>query len=227
MPFIRKSVRFRRIFSGTRGSPMNSKLTKLLIIVAVLAGIYLLVIQPMRSFLKEVAGNIAIKDASDIITAAINDAIAQKMGQGLYDYDYFVALQKDSEGNVTAISANMSRINTLSSEILLDVVEATNNGQFDLSIPLGNLLDSNLFLGRGPDIPVKIIMNSSSHADFHNELTSAGINQSKHQIILDVKVEIDVLMPWEVLSTEVNSEILIAETIIVGKVPETYFSLQP
>ena len=72
---------------------------------------------------------------------------------------------------------------------------------------------------------VKIIMLTSSYADFRNEIESAGINQVKHQIILEVRVQIDVMLPWEVKSTEVVSEVLIAETVLVGKVPDTYLNL--
>lgn len=167
----------------------------------------------------------ALSDASDMITATINDKINEKMSAGQYTYDYFVNLQKDNDGNITAISANMARINTLSSEILQEVIAATNSGMHDLNIPLGNLLGMNLLLGRGPNVPVKILMLTSSFADFRNELSSAGINQIKHQIILEVRVEIDVLLPWEMRSTEVVSEVLIAETVLVGKVPNSYLNM--
>lgn len=203
---------------GGRGS-----LTALMLLIVVAA--FLIAAIPVSKFLKNIAGQMALSDATDKITATINDKINEKMSQGQYDYDYFVSLQKDAQGNITAISANMTRINTLSSEILQQVIAATNNGEMDLSIPVGNLLGSNLLLGRGPHIPVKVIMLTSSFADFRNELSSAGINQIKHQIILEVRVQIDVLMPWEVQSTEVLSEVLIAETIIVGKVPNTYLTL--
>lgn len=226
MSYFRKSVRFRRMFSGGQGSAGNSFFLKILLAISLLAIFFYAVIVPMRAFLKEVAGNIALSDATDMITAVINEAIGDKMSEGIYDYDYFVSLKKDDQGSITAISANMARINKLSSELLQEVISTTNSGQLDLEIPLGNLLDSNLLLGRGPDIPVKIIMLTSSYADFRNELTSVGINQSKHQIILELTVEIDVLMPWEVRSTKVLSEVLIAETIVVGKVPETYFGIQ-
>ena len=106
-----------------------------------------------------------------------------------------------------------------------EVIAATNNGLEDINIPIGNLLGSNLLLGRGPKVPVKIIMLTSSYSDFRNELEAVGINQVKHQIILEVRVQIDVLLPWEVQSTEVVSEVLIAETVLVGKVPDTYLNL--
>ena len=95
-----------------------------------------------------------------------------------------------------------------------------------LEIPIGNLLGSSLLLGRGPDIPVDITMLSSSRVDFKNELVSAGINQTKHQMKLDVVIDIDVIMPWRTVSTQVVSEILIAETVIVGQVPQTYLDME-
>lgn len=175
-------------------------------------------------FLKRVAGDMALSDATDLITATVNDKINEKMSEGQYSYDYFVNLQKDKDGSVTAISANMARINTLSSEILQDVIKSTDSGALDIEIPLGNLMGSNLLLGRGPKIPVKVIMLTSSYSDFKSELLSAGINQTKHQLVLEVRVQIDVLMPWEVRSTEVVTEVIIAETVLVGKVPEAYYT---
>lgn len=221
MPFIRRRAPRR---SPLRRSLMHpEKRAAALSLVAILALTAVAVVA--GSFLKRIAGDMALSDASDMITATINDKINEKMSAGQYTYDYFVNLQKDNDGNITAISANMARINTLSSEILQEVIAATNSGMHDLNIPLGNLLGMNLLLGRGPNVPVKILMLTSSFADFRNELSSAGINQIKHQIILEVRVEIDVLLPWEMRSTEVVSEVLIAETVLVGKVPNSYLNM--
>ena len=90
---------------------------------------------------------------------------------------------------------------------------------------MGNLLGSTLLLGRGPLVPVEITMLTSSRVDLKNELISAGINQTKHQIKLDVVIDIDVILPWSTVSTRVDSEILVAETVVVGRVPETYFNV--
>ncbi|MEG0777353.1 MAG: sporulation protein YunB [Oscillospiraceae bacterium] len=230
MPFTSRNIylRFRRSLSRPPKPrrPFGSAEKKAAIILIAIILIIAFAILPTGVFLKNISSQIALSDATDLITATINDTINEKMREGQYNYDYFVTLQKDSDGKVTAIAANMARINIMSSEILQEVITATNSGKLNLNIPLGNLLGSNLLLGRGPDIPIKIIMLTSSYADFRNELVSAGINQIKHQIILEIRVEIDVLMPWEVKSTEVLSEVLIAETIIVGDVPDTYLSFQ-
>ena len=224
MPFIRNHIYYKRPLVRRRAPKRSSEKKAAAFAIFVIIGLCVTIILA-GNFLKNISGEMALSDATDMITATINDKINEKMSEGQYTYDYFVNLQKDQEGNVTAISANMARINTLSSEILQDVIASTNSGQLDENIPLGNLLGSNLMLGRGPKIPVKITMLTSSYADFRNELSSAGINQIKHQIILEVKVQIDVLLPWEVKSTEVVSEVLIAETVIVGKVPNAYLNL--
>ena len=179
---------------------------------------------PAVLYFRELAGRMAISDATDIVTLAVNKAIRERMADGDYDYNYFVTLDRDNDGEIVAIMMNMSRVNDLSSAMLSDVVSAADSGQLDLHIPVGDLLGSNLLLGRGPEIPVLVTMLTSSCADFRNDLSSAGINQTKHQILLELIVDIDVLLPWEVLSTQIVSEVLVAETIIVGKVPETYMN---
>lgn len=208
-----------------RRSPGNSpNIFALLLIFLLIVGL-IVFFSKATGFLKDIAAEMALSDASDLITYVVNEKINEKMSEGKYDYDYFVTLQKDDSGKVSAISANMTRINALSSVILREVIDSTTGGEIDLYIPIGNLSGSNLLLGRGSKIPVKVIMLTSSFADFRNELTSAGINQIKHQIILEITVQIDVLMPWEMRSTEIQSEVLIAETIIVGQVPNTYLNL--
>ncbi len=225
MPFIRRRAPLKRPIRRRPRMPRRSPEEKaaaftIFILLALTVAIAL-----VGHYLKNVASEMALSDASDMITAVINDKINEKMSKGQYTYDYFVNLEKDNNGKITAISANMSRINTLSSEILQEVIAATNSGFLNENIPLGNLIGSNLLLGKGPKIPIKITMLTSSYADFRNELEAAGINQVKHQIILEVKVQIDVMMPWEIMSTEVTSEVLIAETVLVGDVPNAYLAL--
>lgn len=225
MPFIRRRAPLRQTFHHAPRRRAVSAQKKMALFTIFIVLSFSVAIVFIGRFLKDISGQMALSNASDTITAAINDKINEKMSEGQYDYNYFVTLQKDNSGNITAISANMARINTLSSEILQEVIAATNSGMMDIDIPLGNLLGSNLLLGRGPNVPVKIIMLTSSYSDFRNELEAAGINQVKHQIILEVRVQIDVMLPWEVQSTEVVSEVLIAETVLVGKVPDTYLNL--
>ena len=69
-------------------------------------------------------------------------------------------------------------------------------------------------------------MLTSSRVEFSNSVVTAGINQTKHQINLEVFVDIDILIPWGTESAQVTSEVMIADTVIVGKVPDTYLNMQ-
>ena len=177
-------------------------------------------------FLKDLSSQIAVSDASDIVTVQINNAIADIMAEQDYSGDYFVSFEKSATGEVTAISSNMARINALSAQILHQVVGATENRTIEIGIPLGNLTGISLLMGRGPDIPVQIVVLTSSRVEFNNSIVTAGINQTKHQINLEVIVDIDILVPWGTESTQVITEVLIADTIVVGRVPDTYLSME-
>lgn len=177
-------------------------------------------------FLKNISCQIAVSDASDIVTKQINNAIAGIMAEGNYVGDYFVSFEKTASGEISAISSNMAKINALSAEILDRVVGATENHTLTVEIPAGNLTGVSLLMGRGPSVPVKIIVLTSSRVEFNNSVVTAGINQTKHQINLEVIVDIDILIPWESQSAQVITEVMIADTVIVGKVPETYLNMQ-
>ena len=177
-------------------------------------------------YFRSISTQIAISDASDLISMRINRAIAQIMSEGNYDADYFVTFEKGENGEVSAISCNMARINALSAEILDHVVGATENYTATVQIPLGNLSGLSLLMGRGPKVPVEIVTLTSSRVEFKNGIVTAGINQTKHQITLCIKVDIDILVPWGSESTQVVTEVLIADTVIVGQVPGTYLDIQ-
>ena len=140
-------------------------------------------------FLGKLSTQIAVSDATDIVTKAVNDSINEVIGQGIYGFDYFVNLDKDSDGSVTAITSNMAHINTLSTDILNSVIASTDNGVINVSIPFGNLTGLNLMLNKGPDVNVQIIMLTSSRVDFRNEVVSCGINQAKYQLVLEVTID--------------------------------------
>ena len=177
-------------------------------------------------FLGNLSTRMAVSDATDIVTKAVNDSINAVIGRGIYGFDYFINLEKDANGNVTAITSDMAHINTLSTDILNSVIESTDNGIITVGIPLGNLTGLNLLLNKGPDVNVQIIMLTSSRVDFRNEVVSCGINQAKYQLVLEVTIDIDILIPWGTESTSTVTEVIVADTVIVGKVPDTYLNME-
>jgi len=177
-------------------------------------------------FLKDISSQIAVSDASDIVSISVSNAISEVLASGEYSGDYFVDFEKDANGDVSAISSNMSKINTLSSKILEKVVGTTEKNSITVKIPFGNLTGISLLMGRGPKIPLKIIVLTSSRVEFNNSIVTAGINQTKHQINLEVIVDVEILVPWGSETAQVVTEVLIADTVVVGQVPETYLNME-
>ncbi len=218
--------RIYRIWKLRRSSPRHVLRRRINILPLILVLVFAVFVLKASAYLRRLAGEMAMSDAIDMVTLAVNDTVNRIMAEGDYSYDHFVSIEKDNEGNVAAISANMSRINAVSSMILAEVVAAAENGVLDIRVPIGNLLGSNILMGKGPEVLVEVITLTSSFIDIENEIISTGINQAKHKIILKIDVDVDILVPWDVLTTRVESNVLIAETVIVGKVPETYVDVE-
>ena len=202
--------------------PIRRRTGRLLRMLALLVLVGAFVFQVMR-YLRRLTEDMALSSVSDVLLYAVNDAVGRCMDLGEYSYDEFVSLEQDDTGAVTALTTNMVEVNALSSEILKEVVTATERGAMDIHLPLGSLLGSTFLMGKGPAVTVRIVPLTSSHVEIRNELTSAGINQTRHRILLEVDVDVTVLLPWSTADTRVSCQVLIAETVVVGSVPQSYF----
>ncbi len=153
----------------------------------------------------------------------INDAIDKQIEAGNIQYDRIVYFEKDLNGKITALKTNMSEVNRLKTSILNtinDEILALDTS--DLGIPLGSIFLSEFFSGRGPSIPVRILSIRNSEASFHSNFTEAGINQTLQQIVMEIRVDVSVLVLGRTESFTISSQVVVAETIIVGDVPDTY-----
>ena len=154
----------------------------------------------------------------------INDSIDRQIQNGNIQYDRMVYFEKDINGRITALKTNMSEVNRLKTDvinIINDEIMALDTT--DLGIPLGSIFLPEFLSGRGPQIPVTILSIRNSEATFSSSFTQAGINQTLHQLIMELSVDVTVLVLGQTNSFTVASQVVVAQTIIVGSVPETYF----
>ena len=162
--------------------------------------------------------------AQTIAAEAINRVVYQKMKEMNLTYYDLVTLEKDNNSKISAISANMSEINKVKAEFATAITEQlskTDNAV--ISVSLGKLL--NLPDG-GPKIKLHLNMYGNVNTDISDSFSEAGINQTKHTIHLDVKSYVRILVPFYSVKAEVDSCIPIAQTIIIGDVPNTYTNIE-
>lgn len=152
----------------------------------------------------------------------INDSVDRQIETGNIQYDRIVYFEKDLNGRITALKTNMSEVNRLKTDILNiinDEILAMDNS--DMGIPIGSLFLPEFLSGRGPSIPVNILSIRNSEAGFSSQFTQAGINQTLHQLNMQVSVDVSILVLGRAESFTVMSQVVVAETIIVGQVPDT------
>lgn len=208
-----RRLRYIRLSVKQRVLVWTAVMTVLLTVVAVVAVIH------MEPILVSMATARVSNTVNRVVVAAVNDAIQN----GEIDYAMLVDFEKDADGHVTALKSNMAAFNRLQSRIADDILlRLSEVSTTELSIPVGTLSGSSLLAGRGPAIKIKMQAVGSTTASFRNTFTSAGINQTRHQILLDVNVYMSILLPGFRTSTKVTNEISVAETVIVGSVPQTY-----
>ena len=153
----------------------------------------------------------------------INDAIDKQIESENIQYDRIVYFEKDLNGRITALKTNMSEVNRLKTDILNlinDEILALDTS--DLGIPLGSLILPEILAGKGPHIPVQILSIRNSDASFSSDFREAGINQTLQQLNMQISVDVAVLVLGETNYFTVSSQVVVAETIIVGQVPDTF-----
>ena len=198
---------------------LRKQLIRSLIIFAVLLAGFLAFRGKYRAVISELAQTQVKNSTSDLT----NDAIAKQIAAGNIRYDRIVYFEKDLDGRITALKTNMTEVNRLKTDILNiinDEILALDHS--DIGIPLGSLFLPEFLSGRGPSIPVHILSIRNSDAVFISDLTQAGINQTLHKLIMEVSIDVSVLILGQTGSFTLTSEVVVAETVIVGQVPDTY-----
>ena len=172
---------------------------------------------------RDAVEELAKTQVQNVTSDLINDAIDQQIETGKIQYDRIVYFEKDLNGRITALKTNISEVNRLKTDILNlinDEILALDTSQ--LSIPIGSLMLPEFFSGKGPGIPVHILAIRNSDASFESQFTEAGINQTLQQLTMHVLVDVSVLALGQTESFTVSSQVVVAETIIVGDVPDTF-----
>lgn len=202
---------------------MLRKLRSLLGLSVFLLVLFLVFFLMFRSRYRDIIQELAETQVKNTTSDLTNDAIAEQIADGIIQYDRIVFFEKDLDGRITALKTNMSEINRLKTDILNiinDEILALDTS--DIGIPLGSLFFPELFSGKGPAIPVHILSIRNSDASFSSSFVQAGINQTLHQLTMFVSVDVAILVLGQTGSFTTTSEVVVAETVIVGDVPNTF-----
>ena len=190
-----------------------------LILLCVLMVAFLLFRSRYRQVIRELAQTQVTNATSDLI----NDAVARQIALGDIQYDRIVYFEKDLNGRITALKTNIGEVNKLKTATLNTINdEILSMDASRIGIPLGSLILPEFLSGRGPRLPVEVLTIRNSDADFESNFSHAGINQTLHQVHMAGWVDVAVLVLGSTVSSSAEADVVVAETIIVGDVPDTF-----
>lgn len=190
--------------------------------VLVLSAAALCIELRIAPYLRELARNQAINAASGAITQAVGAMLREPDT----DFSRVIVLEKDVQGRVTALRTDMTQVERMKIAVLDrldDLIDQINTQK--LGIPLGNLLLPDLLAGTGPVLPVRAVSFTMSNVDFFSDFTEAGINQTLQTVKVRFAISLTILTTVGYEDVDVDSDVMVAQTVIVGTVPETYVNL--
>ena len=176
-----------------------------------------------RSKHHSIISSLAQTQVKNATSDLINDAIDRQITNGTIHYDRMVYFEKDLDGKITALKTNMSEVNRFKTDLLNiinDEILAMDSDH--LGIPLGSFILPELFAGKGPTIPIHILTIRNSDAVFSSDFSQAGINQTLQRLNMQVSIDVSVLILGKVSDFTITSQVVVAETVIVGQVPEMF-----
>lgn len=205
-----------RRFSSYR---VKKRKKKIFVFSIIIITIFALLDLQVRPLIKSIAENQAKISATNII----NDEVLRELSDKSSYYSELVSIKTDNNGKILAVTTDSQKVNVLKSSVSSNIQrEMPSSNPQKVAVPLGTLTGVELLTGRGPLVNMKVSIPGTVSTDIKSEFVQAGINQTKHQIYISVKTQVNALIPGFPITTTVETSILVSEIVIVGDVPNVY-----
>jgi sporulation protein YunB len=203
----------------------RKKLRKRMAVIAVLACLVVLAAGVLRieRNLTHVVLSLAQAQARAMAVKVLNQSAEELLASGEVTYDSLMKVVTDGQEQVRLIQANTPEMNRLASRVsLMAQSKLLERGDQHVRVPLGSALGMTLFAGAGPRIEVQVLPVGSVQVEFHTDFQTAGINQTRHRVSLTLTAQVQMVIPTGAKKVEVSTQVAMAESIIVGEVPDTF-----
>lgn len=170
---------------------------------------------------------VAVSRATNQISLAISEAVDECLAAEELEYSDLITMETDGSGRVTSLAVRTGDSTRFRRLVTGQLVERLDSITPDtLSVPLGSLTGVLLLSAVGPSVRVRIQSVGDVVTEYIHEYTSAGVNQTRHSVCLKISATVYLLIPGEIVPVSVEDRICVAETVIVGEVPNTYLNVQ-
>ena len=199
----------------------DKKTFKVLIIVAVVVIVY----QSILNYIDPIFETLCEDRVKSIATIISNQESTKIMNK--YQYEELYTIEKDEAGNVVIIRSNVVPINNMISDLTEAIQNRFNDAEnTKIEIPIGNLVGTYYFSGVGPSIPAQVRTSGTLDTEVKSEFIAKGINQTLHRIYVNFECYVQILTPIKNFKKKITNQVIIAEHVIVGNIPDSYYNLE-
>ena len=197
------------------------KIAPIVAIILVVAVGVLLISAEIR--ISNVRGKLISYAAKNAASSAATVGIEKSLDTDRVRYADLVKFRRDRNGNIVSVSTDAYYLNKIGNNIGDEVDKQINEMKsYVLKIPVSVLFSEQFINGRGPKLPVIFVMTGITTTDFENEFMAAGVNQTHHRIMLNIKINTYVIHSGNVIVVPYETNVCVAESIVVGITPQTF-----
>jgi len=173
----------------------------------------------MRPYIAHYGENLSKNMAMQAMDAAVQKVLASEK----LNYDDIIKISRGADGDIEALETDTATVNQLKGAVNIAILdEMASSAYSQIAVPIGNTLGSPLLFGHGPKVAYRISVNGGAVTELSSSFESAGINQTRHLIWIDVKMSVLAVMAGSTSNVDVDSQYLVADTVLVGRVPDIY-----
>ncbi len=197
------------------------QIIKLIIILIIVLVLVQMIIRYMEPVFEEMC-NEKIKTLAILITNQQSTIVMNK-----YQYDELYTVERDANGNIKIIRSNVVTINNMISDLTENIQkEFEQVGKQKITIPFGSLSGIYFLSGSGPEIPLDISVAGTVDTEIKSEFIAQGINQTLHRVYVNFECHMKIIIPLKSYTQEVTNQVIMAEHVIVGNIPDSYYNLE-
>lgn len=222
--YSRNRIKFHNVLNNKNNKKIDKKFSFLFnIIIIMLTAI--ITFKSLLGAINPILNRLCMDEAKNIATKISNEQASLIMNK--YKYEDIITIVRDDNGNIKMLQTNIKSVNELTSDIPNNIVSAMKSEEnSNISIYLGSILGLKIFSAQGPKINVRIANVGNVETNLVSQFVEQGINQTLHRIYLEIVCEVSILTPYDTISEKMINQVLIAESVIVGNVPDAYYNIQ-
>ena len=161
--------------------------------------------------------------ARNAASAAATAGVENSLDTDRVRYADLIKFGRDKNGNIVSVTTDAYYLNKIGNSIGDEIDKRINRMRsYVIKIPFSVIFNEQLINGRGPKMPLIFVMTGITTTDFENEFTAAGVNQTHHRIMMNITVNTYVVHSGSVTVVPYQTNVCIAESIVVGITPQAF-----